>query len=122
MELASMIKECFESAQVEMKGQVFRIDVEDKLLRGTTAEITPAPCWGWNPIEESGFGREFYYRVKLTDGQVFYREYPNCLLYHLAYAKGKSDWQLWLAVKGGKVVLLPCKDVLEATAVLEATV
>jgi hypothetical protein len=109
MELASLIKKSFESAEVrvEMKGQIFSIYAEDKLLRGTLAEITPPPPCGWNPIEESGFGSEFYYRVKLADGQVFYRKYPDCPLWLLTYSEGYAGWELWLAVKKGKVVLLP---------------
>jgi hypothetical protein len=64
------------ASQVEVEGVQFKVEIMFSLLVGTRAKITPAPIEGWDGAE-SGYGREFFYKIAVSNGDTFFRKYAD---------------------------------------------
>jgi hypothetical protein len=42
----------------------------------TSAKVSEPPPGGWDGVD-SGFGREFFYKIELANGSVYYRRFPD---------------------------------------------
>lgn len=94
--------------EVELEGEVFHVLQGMHILVGTSAKVSEPPPGGWDGVD-SGFGREFFYKIELANGSVYYRRFPDQNLEPVATemqhsVDGEEEHMVWLRLNDDYVV------------------
>lgn len=94
--------------EVKIGGEKFHVLQGAHLLVGTSAKVCEPPPEGWDGVE-SGFGREFFYKIELVDGSVYFRRFPDQNLEPVATemhhcAQGEEEHMVWLRLNDDYIV------------------